>query len=254
MMEEAEACRAEAKVSLEYDGFFQVDLLVEPKQPVKLEQLRVSLPLCADVAKMFSRYIRYDFVEQRLDRSDFAKSFGRIDRPIQMPFNPAVWIGNHDVGLEWSCETNAGWSPADRESVIRLDPSGDFVAMSIDVVSRPVQLERPFQLSYALYPTPVKPLPADWRCYAFVNSSVAGSVISSKVIEPSQSKAAWQVAPKGDPAEKIRKGREKMREAGIRFMPYGALYGMPARMPHDEWKDYEEVWKTMHPKAARKMR
>jgi hypothetical protein len=258
--------RVEAAAFLEYDGFFRVDVLVVPQRSIEINQLRLDFPFLKNVGLFYSRFIKYDYEDQRLDREDFLKSFGRLNTPVHMKFNPTVWIGNHDVGLEWICETDAGWSTVDSNRAIQLLPNKNFVLMQINVISNPLIIKKPYRFSFALYPTPVKKLPALWRNISLMHSWSKPDALSSTTHKlygigwPGKFPLKFQGLPiieadgageknrdeRGPtPLEKIRTGRSRMQSLGIRFIPYASLYGMPSIFPRGERKDYYSAWSTM---------
>lgn len=253
---------------LEYDGFLKITLTLTPRGAVTIDKLLVTLPFTRDVGLFSSRYIQYDFDQQVLDRADFSGSIALLDKPVDMRFNPAVWVGNHDVGVEWSCETNAYWAPEDPARVIRIAPEAGGVTMRIGIVGRPLRIDAPVSYAFALYPTPVKPLPADWRGIAVGNAGARPPGVDSRTHRmyglgmlgrfpvrypglPGQVAAAQAPLQDRGPraGESVEEGRRKLRDWGVRYVPYGALYGMPAVLPESEWKDYGAEWRIMNPRG-----
>jgi hypothetical protein len=258
--------RVEAISSLEFDGLFRVDLSLQPQGRMNIEELVLTFPFQKKAALAFSRYLSYDYETQRFDRAEVAHSTGLTDKAVSLKFNPAVWIGNHDVGMEWVCETNAGWSNADPDSVIQISPEKDAVVLQIKVVSKTTICSSPFTLSFALYPTPVKKLPDDWREWLLLSAmqkvgdlrlykkSLLGIGFGLPTKYPGlpimdASEAKGLGTGTDTPEKQISNTLKRMREEDVGFVPYGALYGMPALLPGDEWKDYGPLWKSMHPKG-----
>lgn len=268
---EAEGWTALARSSVEYDGFLRVDLTVTPEEAVPVDSLRLRLSFAPGVGEMFSRYIDYDFEVQRLDRGDFAASFGHCSEGLSSPWRPTLWLGNHDVGLEWSCETNAGWGPLESDRAMRIEPGADTVNAVFEMVAAPMRLSEPITWSFALYPTPVKPLPADWRRIVLGNSWVTGSVITAQnhdiygigwhtwfplahpgmpVVKPATAASALEISMGGrEPEELVAEGLAKLEELGINYVPYGALYVLPATLPRNEWEHYAEAWRIGRPEG-----
>ena len=260
--------RIEMRGSIEYDGLLRIDLTVSPRKPIKLNQILLNLPFRKNVAAFYSRYLKYDFSSQKVLGKDLLESFGRIDSPVQMKFNPALWVGNHDVGIEWICETNANWSSENPGTAMQLLSASDKVALRIEVISKPLSIDRDYILSFALYPTPIKSLPADWRSYTLIDAAPKPPAISTAMrkiygiawprslpypglpmVEPSatqrQNSADLSGNVEGSPssrAEKITQERHIMKKLGIKFVPYGALYAITSRLPLGEWKNYGVFW------------
>lgn len=244
--------RAEAEMTLEYDGLWIVSLTITPSREVSLDRLVVELPWAANAAQFYSRYVSYDYDRQSVEPADFFDAFGRLDRTVSFPFNPAVWIGNHDVGAEWICETDEGWSPHRAKDAITIQPSGAGVLMRARVVTQALRLSQPYHLKFALLPTPVKALPADWRRVRLSGSRVANAPFDLKVdrlyaLNHPDFSIKYRGLPELIPA---RPGARAGDGSGVRFMPYGTLYGMPAALPRGEWKDYAPFWQTENSRAV----
>ncbi len=269
---EVAGCRVLAETSLEFDGFVRVDVTVTPGGAATVDGLRLTLPFAPGVAEMFSRYIDYDFNVQRLDRGDFARSFGHCSEGLSTKWYPTLWLGNHDVGLEWSCETNATWAPMESDRSLRIEPSADSVRAVFEFVAEPVTLTAPTTWSFALYPTPVKPLPDDWRRIVLTNSWVTGSVMNAQnhdvygigwhnwfplacpgmpVLEPATAPSAREMSTRGrEPAELLAEGLARVREFGAEYVPYGALYVLAATLPRGEWDHYADAWRIGRPQGS----
>jgi hypothetical protein len=266
--------RVEWDVSLEYDGFLRLDAAIVPQKELTIDRLALRFPFTRRTAQFFSRFLAYDFNTQRMSRKDFIDSFGRIDGPVSMGFTPALWIGNHEVGMEWVCETNHGWTPRASTEAMQILPQAETVLLEIRFVVEPVLIKTPYRLSFALYPTPVKPLPAQWRNIHLVPYTAAPPPLSdpethrifgvARLDEFSTSYPGLPVianrfrtnpAPDDDkearaphrPSQLRRRGHTDRGRMG--FIPYGSLYGMPPKLPHDEWKDYAGRWRVMGPEG-----
>lgn len=255
------AHRVQVVTSLEYDGFCHVSLRIEPKDAAKIERLTLEFPLPREQAAFFNRFEDYDFDAQRVNHDDLLASAGRVNGPVNMRFNPCVWIGNHNVGVEWSCEVNAGWSPMKSEQAIQITPHGDHTTLAINVVAEPRRVDSPFELNFALMPTPVKPRPADWRRYRLTTAMPETAGYSKEdhvfgfamglptkfrglpLYEP---RASGGGSAKGvrNATQEIQRLRDQAAANGAGFIPYGALYGMPGLLPHEAWKDYASAWRV----------
>ena len=257
--------RIEMTGSLEYDGLLQIDLVISPKKPVKLNQISLYLPYKKDVAAFFNRNLNFDVSSQKVRGKDLPESFGRLGDSVQMRFNPALWVGNHDVGIEWICETNANWSNENPEKAIQFLPANDKVALRIDVVSKPLNIQGDYVLSFGLYPTPVKSLPADWRSYILINAAPkppAFNTATRKIYGiawpedmPYRGLPILKGSGKSEGASssgssKIMAEHRAMQRLGIGFIPYGALYGMSSHLPLGEWKNYGVFWSAFGKQAS----
>ncbi|WP_414661637.1 glycoside hydrolase domain-containing protein [Horticoccus sp. 23ND18S-11] len=246
------AYRAEAEMTLEYDGLWMVALTITPTREVRLNRLVVELPWAAGVPLFYSRYVSYDYDRQSVDPADFFDAFGQVDRTVSFPFNPTVWIGNHDVGAEWICETDEGWSPRRAKDAITIEPSPAGATFQARVVTEQLRLNQPYRLKFALLPTPVKALPADWRRVRLIGARLTDAPFERGVDRLyAMNHPDFSIQYRGLP-ELIptRPGAQVRDGSGVRYMPYGTLYGMPGALPRGEWKEYAPIWQTGNPRAV----
>ena len=251
------AHRVSITTSLEYDGFLHVSLRLEPAGSATIERLWLEFSLPREQALMLNRFEEYNFQAQHVNHDNVLGTASRLDRPTAMGFNPAVWIGNHEVGLEWSCECNAGWAPMKSAAAIQIVPGKDRTALKINVITQPRRVDVPFELSFALVPTPVKPRAGDWRRWRLTTamSETAGFAEEDRVFGfamglPVKFRGLPGMSPRSEnsPAE-IEHLRALAMTNHAGFIPYGAFYGMPALLPDGEWKDYAALWRV-NPKGA----
>ena len=159
----AGAHQVSVTASLEYDGFMHVSLRLVPQGKATIERLVLHFTMPRTQATLMNRFEEYDFELQHVNHDNVLGTASQIARPISMGFNPSVWIGNHEVGLEWSCESNAGWSPMKSTDAIQIVHGKDLTRLTVNCITIPRQIDGPFELSFALVPTPTKPRPVDWR-------------------------------------------------------------------------------------------
>ncbi len=256
-----ESYQVEGYASLEYDGFLRIDITIFPRSPVRLDSFVINFPLRADVARFYSSFADYDYIKQVTARDLMAEGIGLIDKAIDMKFNPAIWLGNENIGIEWSCQSNIGWSGDDNNKVIQIEPSGNAVQLRINAISKSVVTYEPFSISFALYPTPVKRLPDNWRNRALVPAFQKPAALNPEIHQiygitmglPVKYPGLPLVVPGANKslpprlqsaADAIRDTRVRMNRNGIKLVPYSALYALPARLPANEWRDFGDFWKT----------
>jgi hypothetical protein len=186
-----------------------------------------------------------------------------------------VWVGNRHVGIEWVCETDEGWSNSEPEKAITFVPAGDDeTLMSLNIVDKPLTIDKPYLQTFALYPTPIKPLPKNWQQMHLghtdrfsplllkdankldingISWAVPVKYIGLPIVEASQaikSDALPEQFRIQNPEEKIRQIRESMKREGVHFIPYGLLWGLPGKLPDGAWKDYHRFWNTGNDKGG----
>lgn len=152
------------RTSLEFDGFLRFDLTLTPtRAPVSLQAVVIEIPFHSQVARFYSRFFLYDFHRQLVDPRDLLRSAGRISQSIVMPFNHHVWIGNHQVGAEFSAETNQNWSNQVLNRSIEIVPTAAHTVLRLNLVDKPVTFSQDQGYSFALYITPIRPMSQNWR-------------------------------------------------------------------------------------------
>lgn len=238
--------------SLEYDGFLHVSLRLVPEGNATIERLSLAFTMPRDQATIQNRFEEYDFEAQHVNHDDVMGTASRVARPIVMGFNPSVWVGNHEVGLEWSCESNAGWAPMKSADAIRVVHGRDRTMLKIDVISEPRVLDEPFELNFALTPTPTKPRADNWRRWRLTTAMVETEgfqnedrVFGFAMGLPTKFRGLPLMIPSSESAvPEIARLRNLAKTNHAGFIPYGALYGMPALLPDGEWKDYASTWRV----------
>jgi hypothetical protein len=246
------AHRVTVTTSLEYDGFLHLALRLEPEKEATIEQLTWEFALPKEQASILNRYLEYDFETQHVNHDDDLGAARHVTGPIQMRFVPSVWLGNHEVGVEWACETNAGWSPLKSPAAIEVIPGEKSTLLRINAIVAPRRVSGAIELSFALLPTPVKPRPVGWRRWR-LTTSLAGADGYDKADKVIGYAMGYPVKFRGLPANVPRSEdsvRDMERERALaakshaRLIPYGALYALPARLPEGEWKDYAGTWRV----------
>ncbi len=123
--------------TLEYDGFLHVSLRLVPKVSANIERLSLTFTMPRTQATIMNRFEEYDFEAQHVNHDNVLGTASQILKPLSMEFNPSVWIGNHEVGWEWSCESNAGWSPMRSLDAIQIVHGKDQTKLTINVITQP---------------------------------------------------------------------------------------------------------------------
>ena len=244
--------RVSITTSVEYDGFLHVALRLVPEVGATIERLSLDFTMPRNQATMMNRFEEYHFETQRVNHDNVLGTASRVARPLLMGFNPSVWVGNHEVGLEWSCECNAGWAPMKAADAIQIVHGKENTKLLINVISKPCRVVEPFELNFALMPTPAKPRAADWRRWRLTTamSETAGFEKEDRVFGfamgiPVKYRGLPGMSPRSEssPAE-IEQLRSLAMKNNAGFIPYGAMYGMPALLPDGEWKDYAATWRV----------
>lgn len=139
----------EARHVIEFDGLDVVTVTLTPKGSVNVDSLRLDVPL--DVAMYYNSH-RYN-----LGVLDGEVEFGKINY---------LWIGDDEVGLDLVFENYKGWLVDSTRPRLALNGKDGHATLSLSLANRPVIVARPMTFTFSLQPTPIRPLPdefRDWR-------------------------------------------------------------------------------------------
>jgi len=141
---------------MEFDGLLWTRLTIPVKAGAHLEHLRMEVPLRSETATLQHGGLRMHF--QPRDGKVYAWKF-----PIL--WQPFIWLGNEEVGLQWSTGDDYSWHNSKKNETMSLKPGAKEVLLTANFVDGAIPLDRPLSYTLGLQATPVKPLPANWREY-----------------------------------------------------------------------------------------
>jgi len=141
---------------MEFDGFLWTRLTVAAKKNARIGRLRLEIPMRSDVATLQHGGLRMHFRPR--DGKVYAWKF-----PIL--WQPFIWLGNEEVGLQWSTGDDYSWRNANKDETMSLRPGRSEVLLTANLVDHAVEPDGPLRFTFGLHATPVKPLPRDWRRY-----------------------------------------------------------------------------------------
>ena len=236
-----------AVAKLEFDGFQKFDIVISPKQEITISKLEAQLYFNNAPALSFSKFLEYDFSRQNVIPGSDGSTTGVIPEQIDFHFNPTIWVGSNNIGLEWIQETNIHFGLDRPQATHTLSKNSNETQLITRVIDRPTKLAKPLPYSFALIATPTKPR----------NHKLAGRTLTSRL--PKQGESAsdhiyighWKRTPLDLPGlpipssrqaefTKYEKHRKRLRQASTPYVPYSALYILPATLDifrkHPEWR------------------
>ncbi|MCC6443212.1 MAG: hypothetical protein IT210_07120 [Armatimonadetes bacterium] len=158
----APGLRLTAEGRMEFDGFVKISTRLEGLNPsARLDRLTLRIPLRRDVARLLHHFPKPS-VWLALDMKRF-NARAVPARGWQSHFLNHVWVGDEEKGLQWLCECDEGWRPADPQKAIELSQEGGRTVLKLNLIGRPTRLDRPRQYAFAFQASPVKPYPPDYR-------------------------------------------------------------------------------------------
>ena len=145
----------------EYDGFTWYEVTLTPESPLKVSSGRISIALPEEVAQLMhfqSCWARDNFsgAVPRGEGTVF-RSLDTINYGRKGAFSPHVWLGNLTRGLSWFADSDQGWSSSPDKSAIEIVRKDGQVELVMNIITRPVTLDKPRTIRFGLMATPLKP-------------------------------------------------------------------------------------------------
>jgi len=256
-----------AETTVEYDGMVRVDWAVQSKGQVRLEELKVEIPFRAEHAKYLYYYPDYSAPWE-------AHRPGALpEKGVTMGFNPVLWLGDEERGLEWFCESDKNWFNADPKRAIEIVREGSIIVVRFNLITAPIELTprssspvpRPSSLAYTFgfQATPVKPKEKDaWdyriTClytpvYGFEQRRVNGELLIDRVAKLGLKTLAlmdWtDILCYNEPTEpeKLRNFVRECHKRGIQVLVYFGFQVSERAPEFEAFLDDCAWWKTSTP-------
>lgn len=185
-----------ADIEIQYDGMVRVDWGVEAVRRLQLKELRLEIPLDAQYASYVYQFPSSDvFFMRRPYRLGSLPADG-----LSGGFNPVIWLGDEERGIEWFSESDKNWYSNKPESAIEIARAGGEVILRLNLVTQTlhmapggqrsggVKMPRPeagalgdIAYTFGFQATPVKPVTRDVWDYRIVHVSPGGLGTSEEV-------------------------------------------------------------------------
>jgi len=190
-----------SKVSVEEDGCAKVEMTLQPadaKTPAKIKRAYLEMavkeseaPLCHLVGMNSMRHnyagkvprggkIKWIQQSWRPARFEVEPFQGKTPGSYEVwgahkqmhwgsqrwNFAPYVWLGAEERGLAWFGDHTGGYETDGKRAIQRLFIEPGKVVLRVELIQRPVTLERPRHFEFGLQASPTKPMPKNWRSYS----------------------------------------------------------------------------------------
>ncbi len=168
---------ADVKGSMEYDGMmtFAVTLSAEAGAPA-LERLVVDVPFRPEVGSQLivnggGSYFRGAWDVRYVPAGTGCVWNSVTSKPSMQKgvkrgsFCPVVWMGDDERGVCFFGENDKGWTPGTNAPAQEIRRENGTVVYRMNVISKPVTLDKTRTFTFIIQPTPTKPLPEGWRAY-----------------------------------------------------------------------------------------
>ena len=161
----------------DYDGFCWTTMEFTPKSPVRVESLRVKVPLKNELAKYYNVCNRtdkraYEAPDFTLPQGDGEVWSSATNEPTwAKQLYPAsvqtyVWFGGASKGFCWMVNSVKGMSLKRDTPPQRIVRANGAATLYSDIVNKPVTWDKPVAICMGFQPTPVKPQNAGLRVLA----------------------------------------------------------------------------------------
>ncbi|MCC6580247.1 MAG: hypothetical protein IT440_07370 [Phycisphaeraceae bacterium] len=165
---------------LDYDGYLQYRLRLEPMGVQKVERIRLIVPLtesegrylhAAGSAQGNMRAMRTTMALKK-DNGQLWNSGEQAGGPtangfglLVGNFKPYVWVGGAKRGIAFMADSDEGWVPDDTKTVsaIEVVRTKNSVNLVLNLVARPFTFDHAREITFSLQGTPLKPLPDNFR-------------------------------------------------------------------------------------------
>jgi hypothetical protein len=153
---EGASVSANVTTTIESDGLAKIAWALHADKAVTLDELAVEIPLRSGHARYLNTWINGGTIAT-------AGASGALTADYTSKFQPMVWLGDEDRGLQWVCESGQNWSVAEPGRAIQIIRRGDEVILRLNLVTTPVTLDAGGKRDYVfgLLATPVKPVTED---------------------------------------------------------------------------------------------
>jgi hypothetical protein len=231
----AAGARVEADTRVEYDGMIAVELSVHG---ARVSRLEYELRLAPEAARFFSHHLPYDYQVSNVDKGRLLESAGLLPDALALPFVPTLALGAREVGVEWWSETNAHWGTAARTPAFAVDRTAAGVRLRITPIAAPLEIDGVWRDRFALFVFPSRPPPRRWRSVRMLPFNRAANFGDASP----ETRFLWLAMQQGFHAkhdglpasvdDAFQRGqRERLKQLGVGYMPYGMLTLAPILHP-----------------------
>jgi hypothetical protein len=153
------------KSTLRYEGWYEVEMEVIPKSPVKIDSLDLNFAygkypdvfwLTWDRAKTFISGIPKV-------KGMIWRNINPAERQKDCYFVPVVAIGNGDASLWWYADSDENWKLDYSKASQTISAGIDGINYQVMLVNHPVELKEPLKFKFAVQVSPAKPFPKNRR-------------------------------------------------------------------------------------------
>jgi hypothetical protein len=155
---ESKEVRIRSRMTGECDGFCWYEIELAPKQPLKLNAIRLEVPRVAATA----RYLH----TANFTWTHFSQGLPEAGGKWSGKFTPYVWLGDEERGLAWCAESDQGWLLKEPARAVEAQTEGEVVRFQATLLDHEETISAPVTIRFGLQASPVKPVSFAWRAKA----------------------------------------------------------------------------------------
>jgi len=170
------AVSVKTRCTIEYDGCMKVELELLPgQQKQQLRKLWIDIPLKDEEVPLWhvcTAGLRSNPAGATpegngvvWDSTQFRA--GYWGGPSAGNFKPYIWLGAEERGLCWFADNDRGWvldlQQEAEAPCLELSRTQGVVTLRVNLVQKPITIEKPRRIVFGLMASPGKPMPEDWR-------------------------------------------------------------------------------------------
>jgi hypothetical protein len=182
----------------DYDGFCWTTMEFTPKSPVRIDSLRVKMPLKNGIVKCFDvccrndrrAYVAPDFTLPSADGEVWSSATNSpkwMKSLYPADIQPYVWFGGAAKGLCWMVNSIKGMSLDRNVPAQRIVRENGAATLYSDIVNKCVIWDRPVTICMGFQPTPVKP--QNRRLCGLARDMYSGYLCPSNAVRSQENKA-----------------------------------------------------------------
>lgn len=255
--------RLQIGARMEVDGavFYELTVAPQGEQPAGLDVLTLSIPLRDALARFYhlttdgmrdlkrSGHVppgegllwgsRTHFWQDggQMPRERWGRATGRWKgrgkgRRRFGSLVPYIWIGDEDRGLCWWTSTDRGWVLDPEANALEVVRREGRVELLVHLVQKPVTLQGPRTMRFALMATPTKPRPPRWRTWIARTGGRQATTVFAR--------GEMDVAPSEWYLRRARRPNVRAAERTSRYFQYTDFRSQARGTP--EWEYMKPVW------------
>ena len=206
------------ETTVEFDGYAMCRILLTPRRPVRVSDVRVEIPLRGECVQFFHVSGKWG------DRL-----FGAVERRDEFPVleddHHYCWLGDDDTGFCWLAEEFGDWQPGADRRRIGFEERGDDWIAYFHPIGDARTVDAPLEIWIGFQATPTRPGPSRpiraLLCYNMPPEKLhlPASRMGDTVLEMSLA-GKMNYPPFPEEAEKIRGWIAGHKAKGMKFVGY----------------------------------